>query len=228
MYDKNEIEDSLEFCRQIKEYAKNSGVEIEEVSEDTTENMLANLAAELEHEDRPWEKILDEMDPAGADLSVVKPFEAPPELSAGTSASVNTGAALQGSKEANFVKPSQDGESLQQVFSIAEEARKAGEAAKEQERKRADNAKKLEMQRAETRELEEKSRQRAEADAERIAKAQREAVARARAQIAEQKRLKQEQEQLQREAEAKRVAEEQERARKEAEARRIAEEQERA
>ena len=78
MYDKNEIEDSLEFCRQIKEYEDISATD-KGTANESQDKSLSVMAEEMETQSHSWDHILQEQDPVSVDFDAVKPFIAPPE-----------------------------------------------------------------------------------------------------------------------------------------------------
>lgn len=67
MYDKNQIEDSLEFCRQIKTYygEEQSVQKSVKSGEPTAEELFADMAQKMEKTKRPWESVLQEDHTAG-------------------------------------------------------------------------------------------------------------------------------------------------------------------
>ncbi len=68
MYDKNQIEDSLEFVRQIKDlYDSDDSLDAFDPLEDNdTDELFANLAYNMERNERPWENVLQGSHSTGA------------------------------------------------------------------------------------------------------------------------------------------------------------------
>ena len=214
MYDKNEIEDSLEFCRQIKEYEDISATD-KGTANESQDKSLSVMAEEMETQSHSWDHILQEQDPVSVDFDAVKPFIAPPESETSAKA---MGGLLEKEEEAKRIQEKQREQARQKALARAEAAKKANEEAvrlkAEQERKAAEEAarlkaeqerkaakeaaleqhrhelelqNKLQQQRAETEALARKQQQLEEAEAQRIAQAQREAVARTRAKLQQQR-----------------------------------------
>ena len=214
MYDKNEIEDSLEFCRQIKEYEDISATD-KGTANESQDKSLSAMAEEMETQSHSWDHFLQEQDPVSVDFDAVKPFVAPPEPETSTKA---MGGLLEKEEEAKRIQEKQREQARQKALARAEAAKKANEEAvrlkaeqerkaaeeaarlkAEQERKAAEEAaleqhrhelelqNKLQQQRAETEALARKQQQLEEAEAQRIAQAQREAVARTRAKLQQQR-----------------------------------------
>lgn len=67
MYDKNEIEDSLEFCRQIKEYEDISATD-KGTANESQDKSLSVMAEEMETQSHSWDHILQEQDPVSVVL----------------------------------------------------------------------------------------------------------------------------------------------------------------
>ena len=214
MYDKNEIEDSLEFCRQIKEYEDISATD-KGTANESQDKSLSVMAEEMETQSHSWDHILQEQDPVSVDFDAVKPFIAPPESETSAKA---MGGLLEKEEEAKRIQEKQREQARQKALARAEAAKKENEEAvrlkAEQERKAAEEAarlkaeqerkaakeaaleqhrhelelqNKLQQQRAETEALARKQQQLEEAEAQRIAQAQREAVARTRAKLQQQR-----------------------------------------
>ena len=214
MYDKNEIEDSLEFCRQIKEYEDISATD-KGTANESQDKSLSVMAEKMETQSHSWDHILQEQDPVSVDFDAVKPFIAPPEPETSAKA---MGGLLEKEEEAKRIQEKQREQARQKALARAEAAKKANEEAvrlkaeqerkateeaarlkAEQERKAAEEAaleqhrhelelqNKLQQQRAETEALARKQQQLEEAEAQRIAQAQREAVARTRAKLQQQR-----------------------------------------
>ena len=143
MYDKNEIEDSLEFCRQIKEYEDISATD-KGTANESQDKSLSVMAEEMETQSHSWDHILQEQDPVSVDFDAVKPFIAPPESETSAKA---MGGLLEKEEEAKRIQEKQREQARQKALARAEAAKKANEEAvrlkAEQERKAAEEAARL-------------------------------------------------------------------------------------
>ena len=143
MYDKNEIEDSLEFCRQIKEYEDISATD-KGTANESQDKSLSVMAEEMETQSHSWDHILQEQDPVSVDFDAVKPFIAPPEPETSAKA---MGGLLEKEEEAKRIQEKQREQARQKALARAEAAKKANEEAvrlkAEQERKAAEEAARL-------------------------------------------------------------------------------------
>ena len=74
MYDKNEIEDSLEFCRQIKEYEDISATDKGALQMNHRTSRYLCYGGEMETQSHSWDHILQEQDPVSVDFDAVKPL----------------------------------------------------------------------------------------------------------------------------------------------------------
>ena len=142
MYDKNEIEDSLEFCRQIKEYEDISATD-KGTANESQDKSLSVMAEEMETQSHSWDHILQEQDPVSVDFDAVKPFIAPPEPETSAKA---MGGLLEKEEEAKRIQEKQREQARQKALARAEAAKKENEEAvrlkAEQERKAAEEARK--------------------------------------------------------------------------------------
>ena len=143
MYDKNEIEDSLEFCRQIKEYEDISATD-KGTANESQDKSLSVMAEEMETQSHSWDHILQEQDPVSVDFDAVKPFIAPPEPETSAKA---MGGLLEKEEEAKRIQEKQREQARQKALARAEAAKKENEEAvrlkAEQERKAAEEAARL-------------------------------------------------------------------------------------
>ena len=143
MYDKNEIEDSLEFCRQIKEYEDISATD-KGTANESQDKSLSVMAEEMETQSHSWDHILQEQDPVSVDFDAVKPFIAPPEPETSAKA---MGGLLEKEEEAKRIQEKQREQARQKALARAEAAKKANEEAvrlkAEQERKATEEAARL-------------------------------------------------------------------------------------
>ena len=143
MYDKNEIEDSLEFCRQIKEYEDISATD-KGTANESQDKSLSVMAEEMETQSHSWDHILQEQDPVSVDFDAVKPFIAPPESETSAKA---MGGLLEKEEEAKRIQEKQREQARQKALARAEAAKKENEEAvrlkAEQERKAAEEAARL-------------------------------------------------------------------------------------
>ena len=147
MYDKNEIEDSLEFCRQIKEYEDISATD-KGTANESQDKSLSVMAEEMETQSHSWDHILQEQDPVSVDFDAVKPFIAPPEPETSAKA---MGGLLEKEEEAKRIQEKQREQARQKALARAEAAKKENEEAvrlkAEQERKAAEEAARLKADR---------------------------------------------------------------------------------
>lgn len=120
MYDKNEIEDSLEFCRQIKEYEDISATD-KGTANESQDKSLSVMAEEMETQSHSWDHILQEQDPVSVDFDAVKPFIAPPESETSAKA---MGGLLEKEEEAKRIQEKQREQARQKALARAEAAKR--------------------------------------------------------------------------------------------------------
>lgn len=197
MYDKNRIEDSLEFVRQMKEFMDSDDAldEFDPFEDNDSDELFVNLAYHMEPEVPPKENAVQGSHAMGDSFGV---------------------------PDAGVIQEQR--RLAEERLRLEQEAAKRKQAEQEQRRRLEEERRRLEEEAAKRKQAEQEQQKRLEAERRRL---EEEAVKRKQAEQEQQRRLEEERRRLEQEAERRRQAELQEKQRQEAERKKIEEERKR-
>lgn len=197
MYDKNRIEDSLEFVRQMKEFMDSDDAldEFDPFEDNDSDELFVNLAYHMEPEVPPKENAVQDSHAMGDSFGV---------------------------PDAGVIQEQR--RLAEERLRLEQEEARRKQAELEQQKRLAEERRRLEEEAAKRRQAEQEQQRRLEEERRRL---EEEAAKRKQAELEQQRRLEEERRRLEEEAKRRRQAELQEKQRQEAERKKIEEERKR-